>query len=62
MAWVIIGIVCLTIAVLLAAFAYTVGNLPGSLNAKDRRVLYLTSLVVYAGGCYVIISNICTGY
>jgi hypothetical protein len=57
MPWVIIGIVCLTISVVLASYVFMLGSLSPNWDAKDRRVLYIASAVVYTGACYVIISN-----
>lgn len=57
MPWIIIGIVCLTVSVVLTCFVFMLGSLSPNWNAKDRRVLYIASAVVYIGACYVIISN-----
>lgn len=61
MLWVIIGIVCQTLSVLLFSFVFMLGSLSHSWTPKDRKTLYWASLVIYLGAGYVIISNVAPG-
>jgi Na+-transporting NADH:ubiquinone oxidoreductase subunit NqrC len=61
MFWIILGIICLTCGILLATSTFVLSSSNNNFSTKDRIELYTLSLLLYVGGIYGIISNVCPG-
>ena len=58
---VILGIVAMTLGTILAMFIFALGSITNKLSTQEKFWFYVSSLAIYVGGCYAVISNVGTG-